>query len=128
MIIVAIFITLISLSSSSSPFELTDRVDLIELNHHYDACGNHSFDQLIFWEIDPATERFRVRAWKMQNDVDAHPLEVNGTYQIRITNNGSTTLVQSRMFRESWTQIDPERNDKKRHSESDRIELAKPQE
>ena len=107
-----------------SPFELTDHVDLIELNHHYDACGNHSFDQLIFWEIDPATERFRVRAWKMQNDVDAHPLAVNGIYQIRITNNRSTTLVQSRMFRESWTQIDPERNDKKRHLESERTELA----
>ena len=110
---------------SRSPFELTDHVDLIELNHHYDACGNHSFDQLVFWEIDPATERFRVRAWKMRNDVDAHPLEVNGTYQIRITNNGLTTLVQSRMFRESWTQIDPEQANKRLHPEGERIELAK---
>jgi hypothetical protein len=120
---IALFLVLLLLSRSS--FELTDHVDLIELNHHYDACGNHSFDQLIFWEIDPATERFWVRAWKMQNDVDAHPLEANGIYQIRITNNGSTTLVQSRMFRESWTQIDPERANKRLHPEGDRIELAK---
>ena len=33
--------------------------------------------------------------------------------------------IVSRLFRESWTQIDPEREDKSRHPESLRIELVK---
>jgi hypothetical protein len=123
-----VFIALLSVPIAFSTHE---PVDAIELNHSFDERGRLIYDQVIFWERTPATGRFQVRAWCLVDDSQvAHrrPLRNdNGLYECDVvdTNERLTRRIVSRLFRESWTQIDPEREDKKRHPESLRIELVK---
>jgi len=108
-----------------------EHVDAIELNHSFDARGKLVYDQLIFWERTPTTGRFQVRAWCLVDDRDGinrRPIRNdNGLYECDVVdkNERLTRRIVSRLFRESWSQVDPEREDKKRHPESLRIELVK---
>ena len=124
-------ITLIALLSI--PLNLTTRehVDAIELNHFFDQRGHLVYDQVVFFERTPTTGRFQVRAWCLVDDretLNRRPLlNDNGLYECFAvdSNERLTRRIVSRVFRESWTQFDPEREDKKRHPESLRIELVK---
>jgi hypothetical protein len=42
-----------------------DQCDLIELNHYYDDCGKHVFDQAIFYDWSEHDTRYQVRAWRL---------------------------------------------------------------
>lgn len=96
---------------------VSEHVDCIELNHYYDATGKLVYDQVIAWERSRETGKLNVRSWRMcEND---YPLKVNGLYRF----SKGDVLIHSRIFRESWTQQDPERENGKRHTE--RIELVK---
>ena len=44
---------------------VTDRVDLIELNHFYDEQGKLVFDQVIFYDWCNEQCRYNVRAWRL---------------------------------------------------------------
>lgn len=83
-----------------------EQVDLLELNHFFDRSGRSVFSQVIAWEVDQSTRKYRVRDWAM---VEEHNLPhfVNGHVRFKMRKG----LVSSRMFRESWTQTDPERDD-----------------
>ncbi len=120
-----------ALSSSKGTNTAEEYVDLIELNHFYDHQGRHVYDQVIFYEQPPETGRFQVRAWCL--------IEDRGNLSRRPVKNVETQLVQvdwfdndqrlvrkitSRSFRESWTQIDPERANKKILEERSRIALV----
>lgn len=117
----------------SVPLNLTthEHVDAIELNHSFDARGHLVYDQVILFERTPTTGRFQVRAWYLADDretLNRRPLlNNNGLYECFVvdSNERLTRRIVSRVFRESWSQIDPEREDKKRHPESLRIELVK---
>lgn len=95
-----------------------ESVDLIELNHFYSQCGKHTFTQVIFWDIDPATRKLHVRGYRLVNTEDDLPIrnELNGEYEtrfIRLYRDQQSVAwkIRSNMFRESWSQIDPERDD-----------------
>ena len=103
--------------------ETSEYVDLIELNHFYGHDGKHVYDQVILWELDPVTRKFRVRDWRLADG--SYPLAENGLCQVRLIDMQSTWNVRSKLFRESWTQIDPERMDKWNHPESERVTLAR---
>ena len=117
----------------SVPLNLTtlEHVDAIELNHFFDQRGHLVYDQVVFFERTPTTGRFQVRAWCLVDDretLNRRPLKNdNGLYECFAvdSNERLTRRIVSRVFRESWTQVDPEREDKKRHPESLRIELVK---
>lgn len=117
----------------SIPLNLTthEHVDAIELNHFFDQRGHLVYDQLVFWERNPANGRFQVRAWCLVDDretLNRRPLKNdNGLYECFAvdSNERLTRRIVSRVFRESWSQTDPEREDKKHHHESLRIELVK---
>lgn len=117
----------------SIPLNLTthEHVDAIELNHFFDQRGHLVYDQVVFFERTPTTGRFQVRAWCLVDDREAlnrrPEKNDNGLYECFMvdSNERLTRRIVSRVFRESWTQIDPEREDKKRHAESLRIELVK---
>jgi hypothetical protein len=125
---VILFIALLSVPIAFSTHE---HVDAIELNHSFDARGRLIYDQLIFWERTPTTGRFQVRAWCLVDDregMNRRPLRNdNGLYECDVvdTSERLTRRIVSRLFRESWTHIDPEREDKRLHPESLRIELVK---
>lgn len=93
-----------------------DRADLIELNHKYDDKGVHVFDQLIFWTRDPRCGKYRVRAWSLVDPRDENhkrPVLRNGMYTCFVDTSGRIIEVRSPLFRESWSSVDPESEDRK---------------
>lgn len=126
----------IMLAILSIPFTLRDsaeeHVGLIELNHFYDQRGSLVYDQVIFYERAPENGRFQVRAWCLVEDreqLNRRPIknETTGLYQVDYydKDNRLTRKLTSRLYRETWSQVDPERNNKKRHDERLRIALVK---
>ena len=106
-------------------------VDAIELSHFYDDKGRLVYDQVIFYERTPTTGKFQVRAWCLVEDreyLNRRPVknESTGIYQVDWydTDKKIRRKLTSRIFRESWSQIDPERADKKVHDERRRIALV----
>ena len=118
----------------SSPLKLAtnvaESVDCIELNHFYDHCGRLVYDQVIFYERVPETGKFRVRAWCLVEDrehLNRRPIknEETGIYRVDWydTDKKLQRSITSRLYRESWTQVDPERANKKFHDERLRVGL-----
>ncbi len=106
-------------------------VDLIELNHFYDQLGRPVYDQVIFYERAPETGRFQVRAWCLVEDretLNRRPIRNHETqlYQVDWFDTDQRLLrkITSGLYRESWTQIDPERVNKRVHDERSRIAMA----
>ena len=106
-------------------------VDLIELNHFFDQKGGLVYDQVIFYERAPETGRFQVRAWCLVEDreyLNRRPTKNIQTelYQVDWYDSDQRLLrkITSRLYRESWTQIDPERANKKLHDERTRISMV----
>jgi hypothetical protein len=97
-----------------------EQTDLIELNHFYDLRGVHIYDQVIFWERHPGSGRYQVRAWILVEDresLNRRPIKDVASSRWSCTYFDTEALVLRRihspLFRESWTQIDPERENKK---------------
>ena len=107
-------------------------VDLIELNHFYDHKGRYVYSQSLFWTRDPRDSRFHIRAWVLIDDrltYNRRPLrdEQSDQWFCQWYDQEQKILrkIRSKMYRESWTQVDPERADKAFLGEADRIALIK---
>ena len=118
-----------SVSLKGNP-SVDEYVDLIELNHFFDQQGRLVYDQVVFYERAPETGRFQVRAWCLVEDreyLNRRPVKNQETelYQVDWFDTDQRFLrkITSRLFRESWTQVDPERSNKKFHDERLRISL-----
>lgn len=126
-----IILVLLYSNPSCSNKTIEETVDLIELNHKYDTDGQHMFDQIIYWEHDPSNGRYYVRAWHMVG-----PQSANVNYP---THNHKTETwevfwfdqseqlnrkVKSKIYRETWTKNDPERDDLKIMPEQYRRKLT----
>jgi hypothetical protein len=113
------------LASIAQSFARAEHVDMLELNHHYDMRGCHIFDQMIVWRQNPATLRFEVGYWTLCDIQDKYPVRgYNGLYRAVWSDSGKRIGVFSRQFRESWTQVDPERADQRKLHVDDRIRLS----
>jgi hypothetical protein len=109
---------------------VTETVDLIELNHFYDDLGRHAYDQVIFYEWSPDYRRFHVIAWCLvENDLSRMPTRNpgNGEYVVRWYDRDAKTPreVHSPLYRETWSQVDPERVNKKWLDEKHRTSLIR---
>ena len=103
-------------------------VDLIELNHFVDDSGRHVFDQVVFYEWVESRSQFRVIAWRMVKRPSQLPMR---TFQPRgwqcvWQDEAIMRNIWAPAYRETWTQRDPERVNRKHFAESDRPELATP--
>ncbi|MBM3966881.1 MAG: hypothetical protein FJ308_17720 [Planctomycetes bacterium] len=110
---------------------IEEQVDMIELNHFYDPLGRHVYDQVIFYHVSPETGKFRVRAWCLIEDRESlsrRPLRDATTSNVHVEwyddNQKLLRRLSSKLFRESWTQVDPERSDKVQLEEKLRLSLA----
>lgn len=113
---------------------LRDRVDVIEINHHYNEKGEHLHDQLIFWdwhwdttilaqaaEYDACTgeetssarpewrgARFHVVDWYLirggRRDLLPQPDWTRGGYTSFWDDKGDLREVRAPSIRETWTQ------------------------
>ena len=118
-------------SGTGQQDELTQRVDLIELNHFYDDLGRHAYDQVIFYEWSPDYRRYHVVAWCLiEDNLSRMPtrLHQSESYVVRWFDRDSNRnrSVWSNMFRETWSQVDPERANKKLMDEKYRVSLLRP--
>ena len=116
--------------SSKGNHSVDEYVDLIELNHFYDQLGRPVYDQVIFYERAPETGRFQVRAWCLVEDRESLNRRPVRNYETQLyqvdwfdTDQRLFRKITSRLYRESWTQIDPERTNKKIHDERLRIAM-----
>jgi hypothetical protein len=113
----------------SAEFSASESCDLIELNHFHDCHGDHVFDQLIFWRWDVSANTYHVRAWTMVDCDERLPSRNyrNDSWSVRYYDFGTrlSRYVHAKHFRESWTQRDPERENKIILDESKRISLIK---
>lgn len=91
-----------------------DYVDVTEINRVYDECGKLVFTQAIYWTWDPWCCRLQVRAWRMVKNFDQYPRVDHGSESAFSLWNDSGVLreVRAKAVRESWTQYDPEMNER----------------
>ena len=106
----------------------SEHVDLVELNSHYDCMGRFVYEQVIFYEWRSDFNRYHVRAWVL-SDGDKQPQRDyrNGLWIVKYTDRDQKfeRVITSTHFRRSWTQVDPERVNKKLLPESERHGLIK---
>lgn len=107
--------------------------DMMELNHFYDCKGCHVFSQVIFWERNPANGKYNVRAWvlvEMRESLNRIPVknEIDGLWHCDWfdSDKGILRKIKSGIYRESWTQSDPEKENKKVLPEKYRLALIDP--
>jgi hypothetical protein len=98
------------------PHELTllDTADVIELNHFYDPEGRKVFDQVIFWEWHAEEAAFRIVAWRLWKSPAQTPERdwQRGGYRTLWFDEDQLRLVRATSYRETWTQYDPELEDR----------------
>ncbi len=111
---------LLAWSDVRSTVRVDEEVDLIELNHFYDENGRHVYDQVIFYEWASDLQEFHVRAFCLvdaRESVRAQPIHriESDRWRVRWYDKEHRVLKQndSHFFRETWSQVDPERLDKK---------------
>ena len=115
---------------NQSRSELRERVDLIELNHNYDDLGRHKYDQIIFYEWAPDFKRYHVIAWCLvEGDERRIPMydSHRDDHVVRWYDRDARLdrEVRSRVFRETWSQLDPERENRRWLEEKHRISLRR---
>lgn len=105
-----------------------DHVDLVELNSFHDCNARHVYDQTIFYEWNPSLHRYHVRAWVL-SDGDKQPQRDyrTGLWITKYTERDSAIerVITSTHYRRSYSQIDPERDNKKLLDERERHALTK---
>lgn len=84
---------------------LRDSVEVLELNSFYDCEGKLVFVQLIGWEANGT-----VCFWRMVKGDQHRPTRdwKNGSYRVTFMDGDQTRTIAAPSFRESWTQVDVE--------------------
>ncbi len=103
-----------------------DRVDLIELNRVYDDEGRPAITQMIFWDWTPADGRFHVVAWRLWKQAEMQPTRdwAQGEYVLLWHDGELLREVRAPAWRESWTQHDPEMEDRRQLAKGERRGLS----
>lgn len=100
-------------------------IDLIELNHYYDAAGKLAYDQVILYEWSPDYRCHHVIAWYFATSLDHVPTKTRGgRYVVSVDYRGRELRVSSRLFRETWTCYDPERENKRLMPQKLRMDMG----
>lgn len=115
---------------------ITETVDAIECNHCYEEDGTLKFNQFIFYEFSHDYGRSHVMSWFMYHN-DQHvngvirpvvkydPNSKEWTVKWRDRDGHITRIVKSKVFTETWTENDPERENKSLMPEKYRIGFKK---
>lgn len=120
-------------SGGSGPTDkVVQKVDLIELNHCYDDLGRHCYDQVVFYEWSPDYRRYHVVAWCLiENGSSRTPIldRAKKQYVVRWhdRDSGRSREIWSSLYRETWSNSDPERANKKLMDEKYRVALLRQQ-
>lgn len=118
----------VSPTLSARPSVLRERVDLIELNHFVDEEGREVFRQVIFYDWSDTHRRFHVRAWRLVKSPRQIPKQRWNPRRFECTwhDDGLLRQVWAPSMRETWTQNDPERVNRRLLPEDRRVPLWMP--
>ena len=110
--------------------EISDDVDLIEVNHFYDDQGRLVFDQVIYYDWSNQHDRYQVRDWRLLKSSSQVPLRDwrHGGYTSSWPDFKQSDVlrrVRAKVFRETWEQHDPELEDREFWPQEKRIELTR---
>lgn len=102
------------------------RVDLIELNHFIDQDGREVFRQVLFYDWSETHRKYIIRAWRLVKSESQLPRRrwSPPSYQCSWHDEGLLREISASTFRETWTQQDPERQNRKIVPEDERIPLV----
>jgi len=90
------------------------RCSIIELNHRY-SLGQHCYTQVIIWKWDESVGRHDVSDWWLVEPakLEQLPRKVGDSWIVdHVSHAGQKYLVRSRIYRQTWTLNDPERDNK----------------
>lgn len=92
----------------------TDAADAIELNHFFDGDGRPVFDQVIFWQWHADEGAYRVRAWRLWKSPAQTPWRdwSSGGFMTAWFDGDRLRVVRASSYRETWSQHDPELEDR----------------
>ncbi len=93
-----------------------DVVDLVELNHVYNAQGNLIYTQVLFYDWRPLHGDYQVRASRLMKSRDRYPERdfQRGDWVMIFSDGDALREVRASAFRESWTQYDVEQAERDR--------------
>ena len=121
----ALLVTALFALASEKPV-IPDSTHLVEVNHYYDDRGNLVFDQLIFWTWCENDSAHRVVAWRFIKRPGQYPRRDwrRGGFVTIWIDDGELRRVYSKSSRETWTQYDPEVDDRKFLRQEQRLGLT----
>jgi len=124
----AVLASTLMTASTADNTVVQQRVDLIELNHFIDDSGRHVFDQLIFYDWSAVHGRYHVRAWRLVKTPTQLPVRHwnPASYRCVWHDDGVLREVWSPLYRETWSQNDPERENRKLLAEDKRPDFRQP--
>ena len=93
---------------------ISDRVDLVEVNHCYNKQGDFQFDQVIYWQWCDETDEYHVAAWRWLKSTDQVPQPdwKRGGYVALWHDGDLLRQVRTEKVWETWTCYDPELHDR----------------
>ncbi len=102
-----------------------DVVDLVEINHVYDAQGKPVLVQAVFYDFRPQQGDYHVRAWRLLKSGDQRPVRDfrRNDWVMHFHDTGLMREVRASAFRETWTQYDVERYERDRLPQEHRLGL-----
>ena len=100
--------TLLLIACGLPTCKLAPRCDLAEINHAYGSDGKLLFVQLLAWDWSPDYRRHDCQAWVIIDD-----WKYAGNRVESRTASGDRRDLQCKLFRETWTIGDPERENLK---------------
>lgn len=108
-------------------WRVSEHCDQVEVNHYHDCNGREAFTQIIFWKWYQDDQEYHVREWKLQDAKESIEI-IRGrvvTVRFRDQTEKIDRVIIAECFKESWTQVDPERLDKETLAEGERIRFVR---
>lgn len=123
-----ILAALLALSVIPQSEVITEAVDVIEVNHFHDNFGRKIFSQVVFFDFDSAKSQHVVVDWRMMKANEQRPRRVGEMFVARWRDfqDNVTRQVYATSFRETWTQVDTEMENREILPSEKRRKLARP--
>lgn len=125
------FLILTGFFISNPPEDIvSQRVDLIEINHFFDEEGLPKSDQIIFYEWSEERARFDVVDYRRKTSAKQNPCFIDSQkgYLVIWHDTGKPKVlrqIHARNVIESWTQFDPEMVERRKLPKDKRSELLR---
>ncbi|MEM7453387.1 MAG: hypothetical protein AAF456_03425 [Planctomycetota bacterium] len=105
-----------SLFCSDPPqYTVSEKVDLVEINHYSDSRGNGVLDQAIYYQWSVEHGRFQVVDYKLLKSTAQEPVRDSSGDYFSVWHDGHVLrIVQAHSCEQTWTQFDPEHREREK--------------